>query len=187
MKLVLVGGSIANGKTTLSTKLSRDLGIPRVAMDDIKESLFDLFGSRDREWSRGLGEAAFPLFRQMIELHLRHGDSVVAEATFLYPEDAEWAESVARRHGADLVLVWLTADPRVARERFIRRANGGYHPGHRHATSEVLTEFDERYFSKTFIPPVMRARTLVVDTTDLDAIDYASIVAHVLGEKDGEV
>jgi glucokinase len=180
MRLILVGGSIANGKTTLSTALSRDLGVPRVAMDDLKESLFNLYGSRDRDWSRRLGEATFPLFRRVIEVHLERGDSVIAEATFLYPEDAEWAESVAAKHGAELVLVWLTCDPRVSRERFIRRAQGGYHPGHRHATEEVLAEFDERYFSKTFISPVMRARTLVVDTTDFQVVSRADIAAFCL-------
>lgn len=177
MKLVLVGGSLATGKTTVSRTLADATGFARVSMDEIKEVFFDLFGYRDRAWSKEIGRIAFPVFQQMIELHLMRGESVVADATFLWLEDAHWIHALAEKYGAELVQIWLTADPRVTRERFVRRATSGErHPGHNDALEEVIAEFDERFFNKTFLPIPLRARQLIVDTTDIDAIDHKEIL-----------
>jgi predicted kinase len=176
MKLILVGGSLATGKTTVSRILSEATGIARVSMDEIKERLFDELGSRDREWSKEIGRRAFPIFQQKIEEHLSNGASVIAEATFLWPEDAQWVHELQQRYGAELVQIWMTADPRVARERFVTRAESGErHPGHNDTLEEVITEFDERFFNKSFVPLPIHARVLVVDTTDLGSVDHDAI------------
>lgn len=175
MKLIVVGGSLATGKSTISSMIAKETGFARVSLDEIKEALFDLVGYRDRAWSKEIGRIAFGVFRDCIELHLRRGDSVVADATFLWLDDAGWVHAFSEQHGAELVLVWLTADPRVARERFIVRANTSRHPGHNDALEEVIAEFDERFFNKTFLPIPLRGRTLVVDTTDIANVDHGAI------------
>lgn len=179
MKLIVVGGSLATGKSTISSMIANETGFARVSLDEIKEALFDRVGYRDRAWSKEIGRIAFGAFRDCIELHLRRGDSVVADATFLWPDDADWVHAFAERSGAELILVWLTADPRVARERFVHRAKTTRHPGHNDALEEVLAEFDERFFSKTFLPLPIRARRLVVDTTDLSAVDHSAILRFI--------
>ncbi len=179
MKLIVVGGSLATGKSTVSSRLSDATGIVRISLDEIKEALFDLVGYRDRAWSKEMGRVAFPAFRDCIELHLQRGDSVIADATFLWLADADWLHEFSNRYGAELVLVWLTADPQVARERLIHRSNTSRHPGHNDALDEVIAEFDERFFNKTFLPIPLKARTLVVDTTDLGAVSHDEIVAFV--------
>ena len=75
-KLIIVGGSLATGKSTISSRLSDKTGIQRVSLDEIKEALFDLGGYRDREWSKEIGRLSFPVFRDLIELHLSKGESV---------------------------------------------------------------------------------------------------------------
>lgn len=179
MKLIVVGGSLATGKSTISTFIAEKTGFARVSLDEIKESLFDLVGYRDRAWSKEIGRVAFPAFRDCIELHLQRGDSVVADATFLWVADAEWLHEFSEKYGAEIVQVWLTADPRVARERFVVRSRTTRHPGHNDSLESVTDEFDARFFNKTFIPLPLRARTMVVDTTDLDAINRDDIVAFV--------
>lgn len=180
MKLIVVGGSLATGKSTISSVLSDRTGIARISLDEIKEALFDVGGYRDRAWSKEIGRAAFPVFRHLIEMYLARGEDVIADATFLWLDDADWLHELADRFGADLVLVWLTADPAVARERFVGRANTTRHPGHNDALDEVIAEFDERFFNKTFLPLPLRARTLVVDTTDFESIDHGAIVSFCL-------
>lgn len=175
MKLIVVGGSLATGKSTVSSRLSETTGIVRISLDEIKEALFDLVGYRDRAWSKDMGRVAFPAFRDCIELHLQRGDSVIADATFLWLEDANWLHAFSKKYGAELILVWLTADPTVARERMIHRSNTARHPGHNDALDEVIAEFDERFFNKTFLPIPLNARTLVVDTTDIANVDHAAI------------
>lgn len=56
--VVLVTGIPGAGKTTVSRALSTTLTLPLLSKDAIKESLFDVLGVRDREWSLQLGAAA---------------------------------------------------------------------------------------------------------------------------------
>ena len=56
--VILVTGLPAAGKTTVSRALSEALTLPLLSKDTIKESLFDVLGVRDREWSLRLGAAA---------------------------------------------------------------------------------------------------------------------------------
>lgn len=138
----------------------------RVSMDEIKEALFDVVGYRDRTWSRQVGKAAWPVFKRFVHLHLDCGENVVADATFLWPTDGAWVSALAESHGVDLYQVWMTADPRVVRDRFIHRANTIRHPGHNDALEHVLEEFEQRFFNRSFIPMPIESKTLIVDTTE---------------------
>jgi len=178
-KLIIIGGSLATGKSTLSKKIADALGIQRVSLDEIKEVLFDVGGYRDRAWSKEIGRLAFPVFHDLIELHLRRGESVVAEATFLWPTDLEWLHEFSQRYEVELVQIWLTADPRIARERFIERAKTSRHPGHNDALEAVMEEFEERFFNKTFISLPIRGKTKIVDTTDFATVDHDEILKWI--------
>ena len=175
-KLIIIGGSLATGKSTLAKYLENVTGIKRVSMDDLKESLFDVGGYHNRAWSKQIGMIAWPVFKQMIELHLQQHADVIAEATFLWPDDKDWIHELAQRYHADIFQIWMTADPLVARERFIRRSANERHPGHCDALEDVLEEFDKRIFNRSFIPHPLKGKTCVVDTTDLERVDHASIV-----------
>ena len=178
-KLILVGGSLATGKSTISSMLSSRTGIQRVSLDEIKEALFDLGGYKDRAWSKEIGRLAFPVFRDLIELHLQAGESVIADATFLWLSDLEWIHQFVEAYQVSVKQVWLTANPLVLRDRFIERARTTRHPGHNDALEDVLGEFDVRFFSKTFLPLPVNGETKIVDTTDVSTINHDEIVEWV--------
>jgi predicted kinase len=176
-KLILVGGSLATGKSTLSSFLSKQLGVQRVSLDEIKETLFDIAGYSDRAWSKEVGRLTFPVFRDLIGMHLSRGSSLIAEATFLWPSDVEWLEQFATEHNVELIQLWMTADPRILRERFVARAQSGErHPGHNDDFEHVIEEFDERFFNKSFIPLPLSGKTKIIDTTSFDDIDYDDLL-----------
>lgn len=179
-RLIIIGGSLATGKSTIAKHLEQETGTKRISMDDLKERLFDIGGYRDRTWSKRIGHMAWPVFKQLVEMHLEQGDDVIAEATFLWPDDADWIQQIAAKYGADIFQIWMTADPQVARERFVHRANNERHPGHNDHVDHVIGEFDERFFKRRFDPLSLNGKTLVVDTTDFQSINLAAIQAFLV-------
>ncbi len=61
----------------------RELDLPLVSKDTIKEILFDTLGWRDREWSKKLGHASFELLFHFVESHLGAHRSLVVETAFI--------------------------------------------------------------------------------------------------------
>ena len=57
----IVTGPPGAGKSTLAEYLARELCLPLISKDGIKEILFDTLGWHDREWSKKLGHASFEL------------------------------------------------------------------------------------------------------------------------------
>ncbi len=178
-KFIVIGGSLATGKSTIAKYLEQETGIKRISMDDLKERLFDIGGYRDRAWSKRIGHMAWVVFKQLVELHLEHGDDVIAEATFLWADDADWIHEITARYKAEIYQIWMTADPLVARERFIKRANHERHPGHCDTLEQVIEEFDERFFRQRFNPLALSGKTLIVDTTDFSRVDQCAILQFI--------
>lgn len=174
-KLIIVGGSIATGKTTVSKFLAEKTGFVRIALDEIKEAIFDVGGYKDRAWSKEIGIAAHPVFRQLIQMYLSRGESVIADATFIWQEDRIWLQEFSSKHNAELIQIWMMADPQIARQRFIDRSLTTRHPGHCDSIETVISEFDERYFSKRIDPLLEDTRTHVMDTTDGE-IDFERLM-----------
>ena len=87
--LVIVTGLPCTGKTTLVQKIAAELRLPLITKDGIKERLFDSLGWSDREWSKKLGKATFDLLFYFIEVELRAGHSLIAEARFFPEYDLE--------------------------------------------------------------------------------------------------
>jgi predicted kinase len=55
---LVVSGAPATGKSTMASMLSRELGIPVLSLDVIKETMADSLGLGDEAWSDALGDAA---------------------------------------------------------------------------------------------------------------------------------
>jgi predicted kinase len=78
--LILVLGMPGSGKTTLATRLSKELTLPLISKDDIKVMLFDVYGWKDREWSKMAGQASYEIMDYFIIEQLRVGNSIIVES-----------------------------------------------------------------------------------------------------------
>lgn len=173
---IVIGGPPATGKTKLAERIQAHTGFRHISKDQLKEHLFDVLEYRDREWSRELGSLTFPLFVGIVEMYLSRGESVVVDNPFVYKDDWIWFESLVERFDANILQIHLTANPVVLRERFIQRAGSTRHPGHNDALDQVMSEFEKKWFNKTFIPVPCPGKTKIVDTTDFSCVDHDEIL-----------
>ena len=70
-KIIIVNGLPASGKTTLATKISKELKIPAIHKDQIKEDLFDSLNLKpSRKLSQELGLKAFKVMFERLDQSL---------------------------------------------------------------------------------------------------------------------
>jgi predicted kinase len=164
--LVVVTGPPASGKTTVAEALARDLGLPLVAKDAIKERLFDSLGTGDREWSRALGRATFELLFARVAAALREALPVVAEANF----DAAAVPAFAALPPSRPLQIHCSAPVDVLLARYAARTPDR-HPGH--LDGEILEEVRTAIESGRHDPLPLAGELIAVDTSgpvDVDAL-----------------
>ena len=82
---VLVTGPPASGKTTLSTALAHELGLPRLAKDTLKRGLLEVLHAEGVDDSRRIGAAAV---RGLLALAAEHRAAVL-DSVWVAPDSAE--------------------------------------------------------------------------------------------------
>lgn len=127
--LVVVTGPPASGKSTVAGAIARALRLPLLTKDGIKETLFDVLGTGDRDWSKRLGETSWRVLFNVLAVVLEGGCSLVAEGNF--------EPDYANRQFAELpsfrgVQVYCDAPADELLDRVRERSESGdRHPGHR--------------------------------------------------------
>lgn len=183
---ILIAGLPASGKSTFANLLSRELGIPCLSKDAIKESLFDTLGFQSRAEKVRLGEAAYRILLDQAGSMLANGLTVALENNFEDSSRQPMKEMLART-GAKPVTVLFDGDIAAIHSRFLRREQSP----ERHRGHVVNTCYPEKepapYVPLRFesFAAGMNARgyrtfdvggpRLVVDTTNFDSVDWQMI------------
>ena len=127
--LILVGGLIGTGKTTVAEALAERGGFTLVSSDVVRKALVGI-APTDRRWESyeaGIYSPEYTertydeLFRRAKEA-LSEGDSVILDASFKKASDRERAKALAEEVGAELWVVECTADEDTIRSRLEERA-----------------------------------------------------------------
>jgi predicted kinase len=160
--LVVVTGMPGAGKTTVARTLARDLAVPLVSKDDVKERLYDALGAGDIAWSQRLGSAAYSLIFGFCTELLVAGRSVVAEANFFKgSHEADFRALPPHR----LVQIHCHAPLELLVERFSRRPDR--HVGH--LDRERVAELAGRFESGVHSPLALEGDVIELDTAqDVD-------------------
>jgi predicted kinase len=175
---LIVTGPPCTGKTTLGTYLARELRLPFLSKDRIKERLFDTLGWRDREWSRTLGKATFELLYLQLEIELEAGRSFLVECNF----DPDLASprflALSEAYRFDACQVLCQTDGAVLLERFKQRAESGQrHPGH--VDDTTYDELAATLLKGNSSPLRLDCPVLTVNTTDFAQVDYADLIDRI--------
>lgn len=162
---VVVSGPPASGKSTLAPAIARELGIPLIAKDTIKDALMTVLPIPDVATSRDVGRAAVAA---MLAVAAESPIGAVIESNF-YRSVA--VDALARLPGA-VVEVFCRCDRAVAQARYTDRA-GTRHAGH----FDGLREVDELWNDEVSQPVAGGWPLLEVDTTSsVDAAEVATFV-----------
>jgi predicted kinase len=82
-RLVIVSGSSASGKSSIARDVAAEMGLAFLALDDVKEGLFDSLGvPKDEAESERLDIASYLLIDRLGRRILESGVGVVVEGNF---------------------------------------------------------------------------------------------------------
>lgn len=169
--LIVINGAPGAGKTTLLRKLTRDLELPGIGKDDIKELLFDRLGSGDREWSKDVGAVTADMVFTLLHRWLGLGHDLIIESAFYHEYAVKQFNDLQASDSARVVEVYCKTDPAVRNKRFADRAmSGTRHRGH----ADVIINLPEDEIQARYAP-IGVGTMLEVDTTVFGDTEYEEL------------
>lgn len=182
MKLIIMQGQLATGKTTLGKKLAADLRIPLFIRDESKERLYDTLPNLPsvRQWFK-VEKLSWQELYDRVEGSIKNDKSLIIEGNFAGRQRKILRKLLASN--VSVVEIYCQANGKVLTERFRQRSrSAGRHKGHRDSwwtlvlwTAVIAAKLGWRY------PPKLRlsSRTLIVDTSDFSKVRYDEIKAYI--------
>ena len=174
--LIVVQGAPGTGKTTLSRRLSADLGIDCFAKDTFKELIYDTVGTPESiEETKRYGRIAIRAMYVAADEYVKDSRSVMIEA----PLEEKFAlGDIAKIAPADQVVqVYVVCDPEIQVERFHARImRGDRHEGHLDTTDFTAEDAREAQKRNRPLPGI---ETIVADTTHMNDNEYKEILARI--------
>jgi predicted kinase len=177
-QLIVVTGRPAAGKTTFAKWLAKELRLPLISKDNIREVLFDQLGWKDRAWAQMLGRASVDLMFYFAQAQLEAGYSIILDNAFHPASSTPRFQALKTQYNVGSIQIICNSDRETLFQRFRARAkSGGRHPGH--GDENVLDELRTNLASEH--SPILEIGGLVieVDTTDFARIDYQAILNRV--------
>lgn len=178
-KIIIVTGKPATGKSTLANWLSKELKLPLVSKDLIREILFERLGWKDRPWAQLLGRASVDMMFYFAETELETGNSIILDNSFNPDMSNSRFQELKARHKADSIQVVCNSDRETLFGRFKTRAkNDNRHPGH--GDGDVLDKLYENLANEDPLILDIGGKIIEVDTTRFEEVDYQAILEQVI-------
>ncbi len=176
--VVIVTGPPGAGKTTLGRSLARDLGLPFLNKDGVKEVLFDQLGWDDGASSRRLGIASILVVFHVLERQLAAGRSAVVEMNFFPEHDTPRFLSLRAAYPFVPYQIRCSADDETLLTRYRERAeSGARHPGH--GAQADLHDLRERLRQNVHTSLDIGGYVREIDTTRFEAIPYDDLLPEI--------
>lgn len=117
---VFVNGVPASGKSSVAREVSEYLRAPLLALDTVKESLFEHLGTGDRDYNRKLGKACYQAIFALVGDF--PSDSIaVVDAWFGFQPMEILQQHIERAKIMRVIEIWCHASPDVIGTRYLAR------------------------------------------------------------------
>ncbi|MGB9616343.1 MAG: AAA family ATPase [Desulfomonilaceae bacterium] len=126
--LIITCGFTGVGKSYIAAKAAQRLGIQVIRSDVLRKRLLGLFETEQRLDKYGAGiytpsttELIYQTMFQEAEQHLKRGDSIILDASFLKRSHRRQAAEIAQRCGAIFLIIQCAAPIEVVQQRLEKR------------------------------------------------------------------
>lgn len=175
--LILINGLPGTGKTTLAVKLSKDLNIPCMHKDILKEFFYDTLPIEGREESRMIGRAVFEMLYTLAETYLSNGLSFMEESPFFVEFGRPKFQAITDQYPAIVIEVYCFTDKDERRKRVKDRTESGdRHQGHVDALTYLRPDEPEPYEDYA---PLEVGELIKVDTTHFGDTEYERLLTDI--------
>lgn len=191
VKLIILAGMPATGKSTVARQLQKHFGFPILEKDAIKECLFDTIGFESYAQKRQLDVAANTILLKMLCAMLSADQSVIVDNNF-DEESAELLRQMLQQVSVPCVTVFLKGDPAVLYERYVARDSANQrHLGHAMQTHYPPHEgeetaffmsregFDQRFVHRKMDCMAWGGLQITLDATHPETIQIGELVKAV--------
>ena len=173
--MIIITGASATGKTTLSKALAKELKLPVINKDEIKELLFNNIGTKDEEWAMRLGVTSFELTYLFTEKFCQTGNTFIVEGNFENKYASKVFSNIKVKYNYKVLQIYCDAQVEVLYNRYKNRDDSGErHPGHI-IQIRGLEEYKKRVYNKNFKLDIDGSRTIDLDTTKFEDINLKEI------------
>lgn len=149
LRVLLVGGGPASGKTTLARALGEQLGAAVLSSDEVRKDLARVDRTEHHDFALDSGiyspEFTVKTYDELLrrsELLLASGESVVIDATWARDEERKLAADLAEKSGAQLIPIECSVPLAIAQERIVRRSANVFSISD--ATPEIAEQLNAR-------------------------------------------
>lgn len=191
MKLLIIAGMPATGKSTLAKVLQQEYGFPIIEKDAIKEVMFDTLGFNSYEEKRKLDMAGNAITLNILERMIVSDTSVIIDNNF-DPNAAKQLKNLLDIYNPNVLTVFMNGNTQVLYERYVQRdlsrkrhlghAMQTHYPPYQNESAEFhmsREEFDQRFLRLQMDKFEWGGPCIHVDATDIDQLDFPGIIKRI--------
>jgi predicted kinase len=177
-QLIITTGRPAAGKSTLAKWLSKELGVPFVSNDNVRDLLFKGLGWKDRKSAQLLGRTSNDIMFYFAEMQLEAGCSLILDHAFDPLLSAPKFQALKTKYSIEIIQIICNSDRETLFNRFHERAKSG-NPHPSPGDEEVLDELRAYLEKEQSLVMDIGGTIIEIDTTDFAKVDYQAILQAV--------